>query len=567
MMMLAAAAGVVSLAGLGMAYSRREEKFGPRPRADFTGEANSGYNILFILSDQERTWDLYPKGFIETHAPGRRWLLENGVYVEGAYTPTQICSTARGIIYSGQHSQTNGVWENVPIPFADDLRPDAPTMGTLLQDAGYRTGYAGKWHLTKLHPEGVPLPPEEANAEIRAYGFDETELSAERDGMLAGFNQDGATVDESLRFIQRNKGQDQPWFLAVNLVNPHDIMHYTANDEMTRSRLTPFPDPSNRPPDTPLYNADLGYDVIGPWGEATRAGKPDSVTEYALTYEAAMGYMPFDDTSIARDFQNYYWNCTRDCDQQLKRLLDGLAASGQLERTIIVFTSDHGEYLGVHGLRGKGKTGYREASNVPLVIVHPDGPKGIRSPAIFSHVDIVPTLLGFAGVRPAALQEKIPSLRGLDLSGLLWSEGFNPRADGGLLLHWTPLTFIHHEAVQAFVKVFTSSGLEREVAKLRAIRQVDWTKRGMMRGVYDGRWKFARYFSPGDHHIPADWATLSSRNDLELYDTAADPNEIRNLASDPDHRRALLAMNAKTNALIAKEIGADLGKYIPGFAR
>jgi arylsulfatase len=109
--------------------------------------------------------------------------------------------------------------------------------------------------------------------------------------------------------------------------------------------------------------------------------------------------------------------------------------------------------------------------------------------------------------------------------------------------------------------------LEREVAKLRAIRQVDWTKRGMMRGVYDGRWKFARYFSPGDHHIPADWTTLSSRNDLELYDTAADPNEIRNLASDPDHRQALLAMNAKTNALIAKEIGADLGKYIPGFAR
>jgi arylsulfatase len=89
--------------------------------------------------------------------------------------------------------------------------------------------------------------------------------------------------------------------------------------------------------------------------------------------------------------------------------------------------------------------------------------------------------------------------------------------------------------------------------------------RGLIRGVHDGRWKFARYFATGEHHMPRDWETLLAHNDLELYDLEADPDEIVNLAHEPDaHRELILELNAKVNALIEREIGADDGACYPG---
>ena len=88
--------------------------------------------------------------------------------------------------------------------------------------------------------------------------------------------------------------------------------------------------------------------------------------------------------------------------------------------------------------------------------------------------------------------------------------------------------------------------------------------RGLLRGIFDGRHKFARYFALHEHHIPADWATLLAHNDLELYDTGADPDELVNLAAMPEtHKDLILAMNGKINTLIANEIGADNGAIYP----
>ena len=92
----------------------------------------------------------------------------------------------------------------------------------------------------------------------------------------------------------------------------------------------------------------------------------------------------------------------------------------------------------------------------------------------------------------------------------------------------------------------------------------DLTKRRLHRGVHDGRWKFARYFAPAQHHTPEDWETLSRLNDLELYDTEADPFELANLANDPAQRDNILRLNAMVNALIAMEIGKDDGSEYPG---
>ena len=102
-------------------------------------------------------------------------------------------------------------------------------------------------------------------------------------------------------------------------------------------------------------------------------------------------------------------------------------------------------------------------------------------------------------------------------------------------------------------------------AETKPLAENDLMLRRLHRGVHDGRYKFARYFAPAQHHIPQRWDDLVAHNDLELYDTATDPDEIDNLAWRPDAHKSLIErLNAKTNALIEAEVGADKGAEYPG---
>lgn len=91
--------------------------------------------------------------------------------------------------------------------------------------------------------------------------------------------------------------------------------------------------------------------------------------------------------------------------------------------------------------------------------------------------------------------------------------------------------------------------------------------RNFLRGCYDGRYRFGRYFSPSNHHTPRDWETLLANNDIELYDQNEDPHCLDNLANRPAlHRELILSLNSKLNALIAREAGEDDGGHMPGDA-
>ncbi len=557
----------LAAAGVGGAlwYSRQP---GERPRGTFAAPKGKPLNILLVVSDQEFAWDLYPHGFIEKHTPARTWLRENGLTFTNAQTPTPICSTARGVIYTGAHSPTNMLWDNVPLPYASPLRPDIPTLGTMMLDAGYQTGYAGKWHLSMLDEQDPAKSSAKTTAEIKSYGFLDTEAGSELDGPHAGYLYDKRTVDQALRFVARNKGGERPWFQAVNLVNPHDIMYYTSGDEMTKSRIIDFPDKNARPPDNPLYSKDLGYDLTANYGPATFGKRPDAVSEFGKTFEGSMGTLSYDDLDAGREMQNYYWNCARDCDRHLMRLIEGLRASGEIDRTIIIFTADHGEILGTHGLRGKGTSPIRESVRVPLTIVHPDGPKNALTSALVTHIDLAPTLLSFAGVKADDVKTQLPSLTGRDYSNLLATPGSaGTRDQDGILYHWTSFAYLNHESLARFGAARKMNPVSRTIELASMLRE-NTNLRGLMRGSSNGKYKFARYFNAHEHDRPTSWEALLKTNDLELYDLTADPGETTNLAATPEaHKQVILAMNALTNKLAAAEIGPDDGSHMPIFAR
>ncbi|MEM6931514.1 MAG: sulfatase-like hydrolase/transferase, partial [Myxococcota bacterium] len=222
----------LALAGVGFGLRRRR-----RPRLDVPPPRRRP-NILVVVTDQERARHLLPAA---VPLPQRDRLMARSTVFRNAMTTSNLCSTARGALYSGQHPQNNGLWENTPLPYAPALRPHVPTLGTLLQDLGYHTAYFGKWHLSKL-PHGRVVGADRIRSLFQSYGFETSAQDGERDGAQHGYVHDPATARASARFVHQAAAGERPWFAAVNFVNPHDVMFFCTGPDQVRSRLNPFPD-------------------------------------------------------------------------------------------------------------------------------------------------------------------------------------------------------------------------------------------------------------------------------------------------------------------------------------
>jgi arylsulfatase len=562
---LVAGAGLALAAGSGLALASRHA----RPRLDLRGQNLSGangrrLNILMIVTDQERHGSLLPAGIElphhdRLHARATRFSNMNAI--------SGFCSIARGNIYTGQHYQHNGVYENVPVPFSHDLYPDVATLGTMMQDVGYETAYFGKWHLTHVPP---PDPGEEQmRALFRSYGFDVSRQPGEVEGPHQGHARDADTAAAAAAYIRSRRGAERPWFAAVNLLNPHDIMFFLATQRQydTFVRL-PFANIELLPaPAEAIYRRDLGLPLPPNFGAAGDVAKPPAHDLYRIANDAGLGRIPDDDLDAWHRHENYYLNCLRDVDRKIGAVLDAMDAAGAWNDTVVVFTSDHGEMSGAHGLRGKGNVVYRENASVPFAIVHPDIRTGGDTPALASHVDIAPTLLRFAGIEAAVLAEQAPWLKGRDLTvalGPAASRSLGGAGREGVLYQWDSRIYGSVDAAEKAAEAFTHDAAVR-VWKLFTGPVLDGLKnRHGMRGAFDGRWKFARYFRPREHNTPGDLAALRRLNDVELYDTAADPMERVNVAGRPEAEADLLRMSHLTNRLMAQEVGTADVAELPG---
>jgi arylsulfatase len=226
---------------------------------------------------------------------------------------------------------------------------------------------------------------------------------------------------------------------------------------------------------------------------------------------------------------------------------------------------------------------FQESVNVPLVIADPRHPGANRSDAVGSHLDLVPTILAFAGLSEDERRTRYPFLKGHDLSGVVGDpSSVGPRGSSatpgtGSLMTYDMIATVDAEwftrnATKVFDAAAAAAGQEFHhgmAAFKELVEEIgvpDLEKREMFRGVFDGRYKLVRYFGMGNYHLPTSVQQLLADNDVALYDLQSDPEEMDNLA-DPAHPKydeALLsAMNQKLNALITEEIGEDTAMFTP----
>lgn len=521
-------------------------------------------NVLLLVSDQERNGRDLPGNL---DLPAHDKLLNQGVAFNQYYANTSPCSPSRSVMYTGQHTMRTGMTANLHAPPFPSLNQDLPTLGQVFQGLGYYTAYKGKWHLSDID-DGPGLMygsyPSRRRA-LEKHGFHDYNLTGDVHGSVwQGYLADRMVSAEAGQWLMRDStGLDRPWLLAVNFVNPHDIMFFATSEQQSRSRANPdFMAPLRPAPNDPLYDKDWS-DVPLPasFHHGGLAGKPWCHHSYAEVIDAVYGHIDKDDEAAWRANQSYYFNCLRDVSRQVERVLQALEKSGQLDNTIIVYTADHGEMAGAHGLRQKGPMIYKENSRIPLIVRHPDVRGGHAVEHLGSTLDLLPTLVGLA-----TEGQESTDTPGVDLSPAVTGRA-TQRDKRGVLFAYGVLLYTDPEATRRLV----TEGDEITPVKVMGdfLKQLrlgpELGNRGLHRGVFDGRYKFARYFSPDSHHVPEDWGTLLAHNDLELYDTWRDPHEIDNLAARPqDARSLLMAMNDKTNRLVAEEIGEDNGSEFPG---
>jgi arylsulfatase A-like enzyme len=529
----------------------------------------SGYNILFVLVDQEHFFDKWPFA-----VPGREYLKQNGTTFLNHQAASQVCSSARSVIYAGQHIQHTGVFDNMEAPWQPDMSTAIVTIGRRLQKLGYHAAYQGKWHLSgTLDTAHVPVdaPLLKYRDVIEEYGFlDFMGLGDLIDGPIGGYRFDNFATTSAATWLRTTarelKAKGQPWFMAVNLVNPHDVMYVNSDapGESVQGKAAAYP--IDRPPDNEIYLAEWDLPLPATRHQPLDApGRPRAHREYQATQDILLGQWPDEDRRW-RILQNYYFNCIRDCDRYVVRLLEDLKDNGLDGSTIVVFTADHGELGGAHQMRGKGANAYREQQHLPLMIVHPAYPGGGSTKAVSSQVDLAPTLLALTGKPSDAVASAGAGLPGRNLSTVLSApdqaavDAIRPAA----LYNYNMFSYLDAKWFAPMITLVVSNEPRGEKIEKLVQMQPDFNNRGAIRSIFDGRYRFSRYFSPIHFNRPTTYEVLVANNDLEVYDLQEDPEETRNLAQDGTAKGGLImALNEKLNARIDQEVGDDDGRFLP----
>ncbi len=518
--LLAGGALAAGAAGLGATASGGAPPLDRSRRSAATRVASSSAqqrpNILVILVDQLREPRWYgPSARVDRWLPNIARLRRDGVSLAHHFTAANDCTPSRAALLTGLYTHQTGCL----ITGGSTLDPGFPTWGTMLREHGYRTYWYGKWHLT--HDDNRWSG---ATDLLEPYGFAGGTYPSPDGGPGQGWRVDPDIVAQFDAWYAA-QGRDQPWCTTVSFVNPHDIAWWYTWSDRVPAESSPPAVFSSLPP-----NFETPQVMI-------ERGKPLLQRSLQDTAASSFGAVPFtgpDAPGAWLPFLDLYLALQRTVDFHIGRVLDTLASRPEVAaRTVVVFSSDHGEYGASHGLRGKGAGAYDEAIGVPLVVTDPRGlltrAPGTARAQLSSSVDIAALLLTIASGSDAWRSESHYSHLAdrLDLAAIL----ADPAAPGRpYVLHATD------ETVTEFAIEPYAADAPLHVTAVR-------TARG----------KYATY----SNWTPGGMTIESAGQQQELYDytTPAGRLELHNAVDEWD---LVTPMSALLSGAIAEELREPL---------
>ncbi len=455
-------------------------------------------NLLFLITDQQRADTTEPTTLCQM--PHLSQLAAAGTRFTRCYAPNPICSPTRASLMTGLLPHSHGMVDctHAVEPYRAEFKADLPFWSRTLHAAGYHTGYFGKWHIERTNRlENFGFDTYEVERYQQLQGLVERDSPMRirgtvkqkgyRDFLLYGVTDEPVEVTpeyqlytDGLNFLQQAvRDPNRPWALFISTEAPHDpyVVPRTYYDRY---------DPADIPC-PPNFDDDL-------------ADRPNIYRRIQRVWRE------LEWPQFAQATACYYALCSL-IDDQIGRILSALQELGQVENTIIVFISDHGDYMGAHRLILKGIPAFEEAYRVPLIMTGPGIPAGRQVEQIVSLIDLAPTLVqltigdDFSG-------------HGRSLVPLLQSE--QPE--------WPSEAFAECHGQRFF-----------------------YTQRTLWRDNY-------KY-------------VFNGFDEDELYDLATDPHEQHNLASDPAFQSILESMAGRMWQIIRQTDDSNMYRAQYGMFR
>jgi len=564
-------------------------------------------NILILMVDEQRCPPVYEtfqlRNFRRQFLLTQELLRANGMEFHRHYTASTACAPSRTSFYTGHYPSLHGVTNtDGTAKAAEDpdifwLDPNTvPTVGDYFRAAGYRTFWKGKWHISHADIE-IPgstgsLPSYDANGNrdrakeelyvqsgrLEDYGFSgwvgpEPHGAAPlNSGSSAGSgrkSRDEGFADQTIELLQQldSNSSSQPWLTVASFVNPHDIAMYGFVSNLGEAAgLYDFSISKAVPRDlfdTLLFAQTKNDNLLQ---------KPGCQKSYRDSYNQF-----FQPTAQTLKYYRLYYQLHRNVDVQLGRVYSALRQTRFFQNTIVVFTSDHGELLGAHGgMHQKWYQTYDEALRVPLIVSNPvlfPQPKSQTVPT--SHIDIVPTLLGLAGLDADNLRQNLAAthtearpLVGRNLAPLVLEQTAPAQIE-------TPIYFMTDDDPSrgenqknfvgiAYDSVAQPNHIECVVARLdnklwKYTRYFDnpqfWSNPGTpgTLGVKDVVLKPVSPFPEPPGQIIVQYLKRTKFHpepeEFEMYNLSDDPMELDNLAGNPLH----LATQARLRDLLTEQ--------------
>lgn len=355
-------------------------------------------NIILIFTDQQHANMMSAAGNPYLKTPAIDLLAKNGIMFTRAYCTSPVCGPARSSIISGRMPHETGVEWN-----GQTMRDNITNSGEIFKDNGYKTVWAGKWHL----PESYPQMNSSNQKTIKGFEllpFWKPELKR----WFLGSETDPPLTIAVADFL-KNYNKEKPLFLAVSYHNPHDICYYPRKLGWVSEN------------DSLLEIRDFGFkyklpDVIGtypgkiknlpplPANFKINENEPEFIHDkrkynYKYGVETKFAYSEFGELEW-QGYLNAYNHLTEMADKEIGKIIEALKENGYWENSLIIFTSDHGDGAASHKWAAKLSL-YEESSRIPMIVISPEkiSAGGRDDKHLVSQIDILPTMLEFAGIK------------------------------------------------------------------------------------------------------------------------------------------------------------------------